>query len=210
MHVSASSSKRYRVKTAGVIRGPFTPGRIQQLLDDGTIGPGDGACAEGEDWITVAAVLGLPVVVHTARPASSATGVPPRRTWPSTVARVSMFATRSMSLEGRQQIPGSRAQDLDLSGDVIYAALRGRATWQQFALDVDIALAPEEFVLGGDLEDFSQDIEARVSYSLPQRDISFFAGVRYSEFAASGVANGFRYDTDLVVDGFQLGVLVTF
>jgi len=78
MNVSESSSKRYRVKTAGVIRGPFTPGRIQQLLDDGTIGPGDGACADGEDWITVAAVLGLPVVVHTARPASSATGVPPR------------------------------------------------------------------------------------------------------------------------------------
>ncbi|HAB11755.1 MAG TPA: hypothetical protein DCE47_08710, partial [Planctomycetaceae bacterium] len=70
MNASESSSKRYRVKTAGVIRGPFTPGRIQQLLDDGTIGPGDGACADGEDWITVAAVLGRPVGADTANGAS--------------------------------------------------------------------------------------------------------------------------------------------
>lgn len=121
-----------------------------------------------------------------------------------------VFATRQMSLEGRQAVPGSRVQELDLDGDVIYAAVRGRATWQQLQLDVDIAVAPEGFVIGGDIEDFSQDIEARLSYRLPQRDISFFAGVRYSEFSASGIANGFRFDNDMKIDGFQLGLTVTF
>lgn len=78
MNASESASKRYRVRTAGVIRGPFSPGRIQQLLDDGTIGPRDGACADGEDWTTVAVVLGLSGGADTARGASPP-ALPPRR-----------------------------------------------------------------------------------------------------------------------------------
>ncbi len=121
-----------------------------------------------------------------------------------------IFATRSMTLQGRQDIPGTRAQDLTITGDVVYLAARARATWKQFAFDLDYAVAPEEFVLSGDVEDLSQDIEARLSYRLPQRDISFFAGLRYSTISASGDANGFRYDNEMTIDGFQLGFTVTF
>lgn len=120
-----------------------------------------------------------------------------------------VFATRSMRMRGRETT-GTRNQNLTFSGDVVYLAVRARASWREFALDLDYAFAPEELVLSGEMEDFSQDLEARVSYRLPQRDIELFAGVRWSELSASGDANGFRYDTDLIIDGFQLGVSVTF
>lgn len=121
-----------------------------------------------------------------------------------------IFATRSMTLSGRQEAPDTRAQNLTIAGDVVYLAARARATWKQFVFDLDYAGAPEEFVISGDMEDFSQDIEARLSYRLPQRDISFFAGMRYSAISASGDANGFRYDNAMTIDGFQFGITVTF
>jgi hypothetical protein len=113
-----------------------------------------------------------------------------------------------MTLHGQDST--GLAQDLTITGDVVYLAARARATWKQFAFDLDYAAAPEELVLSGDVEDFSQDIEARLSYRLPQRDISFFAGLRYSTISASGDANGFRYDNEMTIDGFQLGFTVTF
>ncbi len=119
-----------------------------------------------------------------------------------------VFATRSMTLRGRAT--GTRTQDLTIESDVLYLAARARVSWMEFALDLDYAAAPEGLVLAGDMEDFSQDIEARLSYRLPQRDISFFTGVRYSTISASGDANGFRYDNEMAIDGFQLGVSVTF
>ena len=57
---------------------------------------------------------------------------------------------------------------------------------------------------------YSQDFEARFHYQLPQRDIQVFAGWRYSEFTSTGTADGYQFENDLVLDGFQLGVLVTF
>lgn len=119
------------------------------------------------------------------------------------------FATRSMTLRGSTE-DNSRVQNADIDGDAIYAALRARISWRNLALDVDYAIAPEAFVLSGEQEDLCQDLEARVSYRLPQRDIELFAGARYSRLRASGDANGFRYDADLIVDGVQLGVSVTF
>ena len=120
-----------------------------------------------------------------------------------------VFATREMDMRGRETT-NTRNQNLKFDGDVVYVAVRARATWKDFALDLDYAIAPEAFVVAGDMEDVSQDFEARLSYQLPQRDIKLFGGVRYSEFSASGIANGFRYDNDLVLDGFQFGLLVTF
>lgn len=120
-----------------------------------------------------------------------------------------VFASRSMTLRGKDNTK-TRSQNLTIDGDVIYLAARARANWMQFSLDIDYAAAPEVFVLSGDVEDFSQDLEARLSYQLPQRDMSLFAGVRYSVFNASGDANGFRYENDMIIDGFQLGVAVTF
>ena len=105
---------------------------------------------------------------------------------------------------------GAGGEDVDFGGEVAYVALRARAAWQQLALDLDYAVAPDAFAFGGDIDGVSQDFEARISYQLPQGDMRFFAGYRYNEFAASGDADGLSFDSDLVIDGFQLGVLVTF
>jgi len=55
-----------------------------------------------------------------------------------------------------------------------------------------------------------QDAEVRASYTMPLNDITFFAGYRYSQLDASGTTNGFGYDADLTLDGYQFGVAVTF
>ncbi len=120
-----------------------------------------------------------------------------------------VFATRSMTMRGREDTM-QRFQNLDFKGDIAYAAVRARASWQDFALDLEYAIAPEDFILSGDFEDDSQDFEARFHYQLPQRDILVFAGWRYSEFTSTGTADGYQFENDLVLDGFQLGVLVTF
>lgn len=119
------------------------------------------------------------------------------------------FATRSMRLRGKKD-DNTRQQNLKLDGDVVYGAVRARAEWQQFAFEVDYAIATDEMVLGGEMGGISQDLEARLSYELPQRDIRLFVGARYSELSASGDANGFGYDADLVIDGLQFGASVTF
>ncbi|MFK7740007.1 MAG: hypothetical protein AB8H80_06750 [Planctomycetota bacterium] len=120
-----------------------------------------------------------------------------------------VFASRRMRMRGNNE-DNSRQQNLEINGDVIYGAIRARIGYGDVSLDVDYAIAPEDLVLSGDLEDVSQDLEARVTYQLPQRDIQIFAGVRYSELQSSGEANGFRHMTDMVIDGIQLGVSVTF
>lgn len=120
-----------------------------------------------------------------------------------------VFTSRQMTLKALDET-FTRFQNFELAGDTIGAAVRARVSWQELALDVDYAAAPEALVLSGDIEGLSQDIEARLSYQLPQRDISFFVGLRYSEFSGSGIAGSFRYDSDMVIDGMQFGVRVTF
>jgi len=120
-----------------------------------------------------------------------------------------VFATRQMKMRGREST-NTVSQNLELSGDVVYGAVRARAAWQNLSLDLDYAVAPEDLVLGGDIEGLSQDFEAMVSYELPQRDVRVFAGWRYSEFSAAGSQGPYRFENDLVIDGLQLGVLVTF
>ncbi len=119
-----------------------------------------------------------------------------------------VFAYRQMNLRGRTD-DGMRTQNVVIQGDVLYAAVRARVGWRDVELDVDYAISPE-VVLSGDYDGVLQDVEARLSYRLPQRDIRLFAGFRYSELPSQGTANGFRYDADLVLDGLQLGFLVTF
>jgi hypothetical protein len=45
---------------------------------------------------------------------------------------------------------------------------------------------------------------------MPIHDVTFFGGYRYSRLHADGTADGFGYRTDLVIDGWQFGVTVTF
>jgi hypothetical protein len=117
------------------------------------------------------------------------------------------FATRQMKLRGREET-NTRGQNLEMDGDLVFVALSAQANWRQLSFEVDYSIAPEFFVLSGDFEDLSQDFEARITYELPQRDINFFAGVRYSEFSADGSSGSFRYSSDLKIDGFQIGVSI--
>lgn len=119
-----------------------------------------------------------------------------------------VYAYRSMDLMGRTG-DGMIVQNASIRGDVAYGAVRARAEWRDFALDLEYAVSPGA-VLSGDYEGWLQDLEARASYRLPQRDIRFFAGMRYSTLPAEGRAGDLRYDADLILDGFQFGFSVTF
>lgn len=117
------------------------------------------------------------------------------------------LAHRLMSLQARTD-DGMRTQNAQIDGDMLFAAMRGRMSWRELSLDVDYAVSPG-LALGGDFEGLQQDFEILARYSLP-RDVTFFAGWRYSEMPAKGDANGFRYDADLKVDGYQFGFSVLF
>ncbi|MCC7398899.1 MAG: hypothetical protein IT455_17665 [Planctomycetes bacterium] len=118
------------------------------------------------------------------------------------------LAHRDYALRGKTD-DGLRTQDAELRGDLVFAAARARATWRDFAFDVDYAICPQ-LTLGGDWEDVQQDLELRASYTVPLRDLTFFAGYRYSRMSATGHEHELRYDADLLIDGYQLGVVLTF
>ena len=79
---------------------------------------------------------------------------------------------------------------------------------KSFAFDFDYAIAPG--LVTGDYDGMQQDIEARLSYSVPFQDVTLFAGYRYSLFSAKGNEGGLAYDSDLRLDGYQFGITVSF
>jgi len=119
-----------------------------------------------------------------------------------------VLAHRGMHLRA-QTDDGVRRQTLQIDGDLLYAAARARVGWRNMAFDVDYAICPD-VALGGDFGGVMQDIELRASYTLPMRDVTFFAGYRYSDLEADGHAGSLGYDADLRIDGFQLGITVSF
>jgi hypothetical protein len=119
-----------------------------------------------------------------------------------------MLTWRDLAL-GARTVDGSRGQGLGIEGETASVAARLRATWRDISLELDYALSPDA-VLGGDFGGMQQDVELRASYTLSLQDITFFGGYRYSELLATGSEGGLRYDADFVLDGFQLGVAVTF
>ena len=124
------------------------------------------------------------------------------------VAAGGVLAHRDLTLRGRTT-DGARMQHASIDGDVAYAAVRVRAAWRDFGVEGDYAFSPG-LVLGGNYEDFQQDLELRATYTLPLHDVTFFAGYRYSQLQAQGRADGFGYDADLVIDGYQFGVSLVF
>jgi len=124
------------------------------------------------------------------------------------VAAGGVLAHRSMHLRA-QTDDGLRRQTLQIDGDVVYVAARARVGWHDVALDFDYAISPH-VALGGDFGDVMQDIELRASYTLPMRDLTFFAGYRYSDLVADGHVGTLAYDADLRLDGFQFGLTVSF
>lgn len=119
-----------------------------------------------------------------------------------------VLAHRNMRLRG-QTDDGTRRQSFNVDGDVIYAAIRGRASWQNVAFDLDYALSPD-LTIGGDFRGMQQDMEVRASYTLPLRDVTFFVGYRYSDIEAKGNGGNLAYDADLKIDGYQIGITVSF
>jgi hypothetical protein len=103
---------------------------------------------------------------------------------------------------------GLRTQGVDPSGDAFYLASRFRAKVRQVSLDLDYAICPS--LTTGDFDGTQHDIEARFSYAVPFQDVTMFAGYRYSVLRAEGDQDGFGWQSDLRVDGVQLGVTVTF
>ena len=119
-----------------------------------------------------------------------------------------VLAWRDLTLRAKTD-DGQRHQNVDIDGDVFYPAARFRASWRDVGLDVEYAVSPN-LVIRGDFEGLQQDLELRATYTLPMRDVTFFAGYRYSDFSAESDAGGLAYDADLALDGFQFGVVVTF
>jgi hypothetical protein len=124
------------------------------------------------------------------------------------VAAGAVLAHRDIKLRARTT-DFSRNQNVEIEGDVVCPAARVRIGWREVAFDVDYAISPD-LALGGDFEGVQQDLEVRISYTLQYRDVTFFGGYRYSEFPAEGTTGAYRYDSDLRLDGFNVGVTVTF
>jgi hypothetical protein len=104
---------------------------------------------------------------------------------------------------------GLRHQNVKIDGNNFYPAVRARVSWRNAALDVDYAICPH-LELSGDFQGVQHDFEVRASYTLPMRDITFFGGYRYSVLEADGNASGLGFDADLIIDGFQFGLTVSF
>lgn len=102
----------------------------------------------------------------------------------------------------------ARRQNVPVAGQNLSIAARFRAEWQDLAFQAEYAISPRLRVRG-DYRDIGQDLELRASYTIPLRDVTFFAGYRYSELTARGGVDMVDYYADLVIDGFQLGLTVS-
>ena len=118
------------------------------------------------------------------------------------------YAYRGMKMRA-EDFSSGRTQNLEIDGNLFYPAARFRAGWESVMVDLDYAISPD-IALSGDWGDVQQDIEARLNYRVPFQDVTFFAGYRYSILMADGTQDGFGYDADLRLDGFQFGVTVSF
>ena len=117
------------------------------------------------------------------------------------------FAYRDLNLRA-QTDDTVRRQNISISGETISLAARARAEWRDFTLDVDYAISPD-FTVSGDYTGVNQDLELRGSYEIPGRDVTFFAGYRYSTLEADGNAGMVPYSTELEIDGFQFGMMIS-
>lgn len=136
-----------------------------------------------------------------------------RTTWreqPLTVrfAGGGVFSHRDLALRARTD-DGSRSQNVAIDGDSLFVAARCRAAWRDWTLDAEYAASPD-LVLGGDFKGYQQDLELRLAYTMALHDVTFFGGYRLSTFEADGHAGRLAYDADLTIDGFQLGISLTF
>ncbi|MCA8973893.1 MAG: hypothetical protein KDC98_04190 [Planctomycetes bacterium] len=117
------------------------------------------------------------------------------------------WAYRDMTLRA-QTDDTERQQRVKILGETVSVAARIRTRWRDLTLDLDYALCPN-LTTRGDFGDINHDIEVRASYSIPLRDVTFFAGYRYSSLDAVGTTDKLAYDAALQIDGFQFGLTVS-
>ena len=105
---------------------------------------------------------------------------------------------------------GSRTQVAAAKDNgVLYLAGRGRLTYGGLGLIADLAVSPY-LNLGGDFEGAMWDLELMATYTLEDQDLTAYVGWRRAEMPASGSDGGFHYDLDLTMDGYFLGLEITF
>jgi hypothetical protein len=124
------------------------------------------------------------------------------------VAAGGVFAHRSMHLRATTDDYLTR-QDAKITGQDLYPAVRMQAKWRDYRVDLDYAVCPD-LHLSGDMNGVLQDLELRLTYEVPLRDLRFFAGYRYGNLDARGTQGNFDYEADLTLDGLQFGLQLTF
>lgn len=124
------------------------------------------------------------------------------------VAAGAVVAQRTLHLRATTDDYLTR-QNVKATGQNVYPALRAQAKWREFRFDFEYAICPD-LQLGGDFDGVLQDLEMRLTYEVPLRDLRLFAGYRYSTLPIQGTQGPFDYDADLVLDGLQIGLQLTF
>lgn len=118
------------------------------------------------------------------------------------------LARRDLTLRARAT-DGSRSQNLHVDGDLVYGQARARVSWQRVQFDLDYAISPD-LAIRGDFGRLQQDLEVRIGYTIPMREITVFAGYRFCDLDGSGREGSVGYRADLQLEGFQFGMALTF
>ena len=119
-----------------------------------------------------------------------------------------VFASRDLSLTARRSGDGL-VERSSFDGENLYAALRLGARWQGVSLDAEYALCPDVAV-AGDVDGWLHDLELRAAWAMPYVDVTLFAGWRLATLEAATTSAGARRTADLQLDGWLLGVSVSF
>ena len=121
-----------------------------------------------------------------------------------------MLANRSLAFRARE-INNARTQRINLDdGLTPYLAARARASYKQFAVQLDYAIDPG-IHLGGSYEGTMQDMSVSLRYAaLPDQDVDLILGWRRFDLFASGSSEGQRWETDWKLEGFFFAVAIGF
>lgn len=120
------------------------------------------------------------------------------------------LAHRDLSLRTTERNK-ARSQRIDLHDQVTpYLAVRARANWKLWAVNLDYAIDPGVH-LGGSYEDILQDVALSLRYTaLPDQDVDLIVGWRRFDLNASDSNDDLRWETKWKLDGFFFAVSIGF
>lgn len=111
----------------------------------------------------------------------------------------------SLSEVGRERRQAAKFRD----NGIVYLGARSRFGYRGFALQADYAINPD-VTWGGDFDGVLHDLEVTGSFTFEDQALRLYAGYRRSDLDTSGTAGPFAYSSDVVLDGYVLGVGFTF